>query len=432
MKIPVLVFAFCCILSAAGSSFAQIQVPLLGIGPMGTGPLKPAMGKGLPDADGDFEPVTRAGIVPDMDQTQDFALPRAFRISGNLSGDLALAIAAIRDDGAVFSGVINFSSGNYAIVAPAGTYSLRTCYGSPTTATYDDPAPVTVAADTTRDELLVPSTRYNVSGTVTGLEPSVFASIAFASPDKTTGATASIFPGVGSYSANLPSGAYDAFVVQIGITSGSISISPVGTATVIDASLTMDFAVGPTAYLSGMVTKSSIPPNSNMFALESPIPPVSGFNCIATSVSAGIAPVDQATGAYQMKILTGRSYFLLGSFPILPADPPQSPVVYQWVDPMPVDFQDDTVRGAPLSPPADTIVISGQVTVASGAGAENGILIDALLDLLCGGVSGGVGAPPTAYGTTTRTDSDGNYRLVVPKARLGQCSIKVSGPQPTP
>jgi hypothetical protein len=169
-----------------------------------------------------------------------------------------------------------------------------------------------------------------------------------------------------------------------------------------------------------------------MIALESSAMPVSGFNCVSASGSAGIAPVNQSTGAYQMTILTGRSYFLLGSFAILPPDPPQSGVFYQWADPMTVDFQGDTVRDAPVSPPTDTIVISGQVTVASTGIAENGILVDALLDLLCGGVSGGAGAPPTAFGRTTRTDSGGNYRLVLPRAPPFQCTIKVSGPQPTP
>jgi hypothetical protein len=432
MKISVLVFVFCCLLSAAATSFAQINLPLLGIGPLGTAPSKPAMKMALPDEDSDFEPVTRTGIIPDMDQTQDFALRRAFRIFGNLSGDQALAIAAIRDDGTVFTGVINPSSGNYAIVVPAGTYNLRTCYGSPTTATYDDSAPVTVAADTMRDEILAPITSYGVSGTVTGLDPSVFAQIAFVSQDGTTGGSTFIFPGVGSYSANLPSGVYTASVVQIGIVSGSISVSPVGTVTVVDSAVAMDFAVGPMAQLSGTVMKSSIPPNSSMIALESSAMPVSGFNCVSASGSAGIAPVNQSTGAYQMTILTGRSYFLLGSFAILPPDPPQSGVFYQWADPMTVDFQGDTVRDAPVSPPTDTIVISGQVTVASTGIAENGILVDALLDLLCGGVSGGAGAPPTAFGRTTRTDSGGNYRLVLPRAPPFQCTIKVSGPQPTP
>jgi hypothetical protein len=432
MKISVLVFVFCCLLSAAATSFAQINLPLLGIGPLGTAPSKPAMKMAFPDEDSDFEPMTRTGIVPDMDQTQDFALRRAFRIFGNLSGDQALAIAAIRDDGTVFRGFINSSSGTYAIVVPAGTYGLRTCYGSPTTATYDDPAPVTVAADTPRDESLAAITGYGVSGTVTGLDPSVFGQIAFVSQDRTTGSSTFIFPGVGSYSVNLPSGVYSTFVVQIDIVSGSLSSSPVGTVTVVDSAIAMDFAVGPMAQLSGTVMKSSIPPNSNMIALESPVMPVSGFNCVSTSGSTGIAPVNQSTGAYQMTILTGRSYFLLGNFAILPPDPPQTAVIYQSVDPMTVDFQGDTVRDATVSPPTDTIVISGQISVASGGGIADIAGYLAIVEAACRSSSTGTGAPSTAFVRATQTDSAGNYRLVLPRDPSFQCTLTVNGPQPAP
>ena len=390
------------------------------------------MSNGLPNADGDFEPVTRTGIVPDMDQRQDFALNGAFRIFGNISGGQAVAIVAIRDDSAVFSGVINLSSGNYAIVVPGGgTYRVRACYGSPTTATYDDPAPVTVTADTLRDEALPPITSYAVSGTVTGLDPSAFGSMAFAAQDGTTGGSAFIFPGLGSYSVNLPPGAYNASVAQINPATGAISIFPVGTVTVVDTAVTMNFAIGPTAQLSGTVMKSSIPANSSMLALETSAGPATGFNCVSSQVSTGIGQVDQSGGAYQMTLLTGRSYFLLGGFTILPADPPQTAVTYQWVDSMTVDFQGDTVRDATVAPPTDTIVISGQVS-AAGNGIADAPPFVSSDDVVCVRSSSGPTAPPTAFARGTQTDSAGNYQLVIPRDPSFQCTMRVSGPQPSP
>ncbi len=434
MKIPVLVFASSCLLSAATPSSAQTNWWLPGtdlLKPVMS--MKPVMSNGLPNADGDYVPVTRSGIVPDTDQTQDFTMNSAFRIFGNLSGGQALAIVAIRDDGSVFRGVINPSSGNYAIVVPgastvagSGTYRIRTCYGSPTTATYDDPTPVIVTTDTMRNEALPQITSYIVSGTVVGLDPSAFGSIAFAAQDGTTGGSNFIFPGLGTYSVSLPSGTYNASILQANLATGAFSFFPVGTVTVVDTAVTMNFTIGPTAQLSGTVMKSSIPPNSNMIALETSVMAPTGFNCVSSLGSTGIAPVDQSSGAYQMTLLISRSYFLLGSFAILPADPPQTAVTYQWVDPMTVDFHGDTVRDATVSPPTDTIVISGQVTTSSN------LSIEWLLDLTCGRSPSGSTAPPTAFTRGTQSDAAGNYRLVVPRDPSFQCTMTVSGPQPSP
>src|SRR5216683_8182061 len=83
MKIPVLVFASSCLLSAATPSSAQTNWWLPGtdlLKPVMS--MKPVMSNGLPNADGDYVPVTRSGIVPDTDQTQDFTMNSAFRIFG--------------------------------------------------------------------------------------------------------------------------------------------------------------------------------------------------------------------------------------------------------------------------------------------------------------------------------------------------------------
>ena len=426
MKIPVLVFASSCLLSAVPSS-AQTNLAFLGIDP-----LRSVIRNGLPNADGDFEPMRFTGIVPDMDQTQNFSLNRAFRITGNISGGQAAFLAAIRDDGTIFSGVVNASSGNYAVVVPMGTYRVRVCYGSPTTTTYDDPAPVTVSADTTRDEALPPITSYPVSGSVSGMDPSAFGNIAFAAQDGSSGGSGLIFPGLGTYSVNLPSGNYNASVLQLNFSTGGISIFPVGTVTVVDTAVTMNFAIGPTAQLSGTVMKSSIPPNSAMIALETTSMPPTGFTCVSNQVSTGVSPVDQGSGAYQMTLLTGRSYFLLGGFPILPADPPQTAATYQWVDSSTVDFQGDTVRDAAVSPPADTIAVTGQVTVGGSPDRIGDAIANALADAVCTRSSSGTTAPTTAFARGTQTDSGGNYRLVLPQDSSFQCSMTVSGPQPSP
>src|SRR5262249_15410963 len=156
-----------------------------------------------PNSDGDFETARRGGIVPDVDQVQDFALNHAFRIFGNISGNIATRVGAMRDDGAIYFGVINQSTGNFAIVVPAGTFTLRVCYGSggPST-TFDDPTPVIVAGDTMRDETLSAIVTHQVSGRVTGMDPGTFGSILFVSQDRRSGSSTFIFPGLGTYMAN--------------------------------------------------------------------------------------------------------------------------------------------------------------------------------------------------------------------------------------
>ena len=409
------------ILCAVGTSSAEIGVPLPAVAPT-----QRAIGRGLPDADSDFEPVTRSGITPDMDQTQDFALNRAFRIYGNFSGPQALRIAAIRDDGAVFMGVIDFRANSYAVVVPAGNYSLRSCYVG-IVSTFDDPDPVVVTADTQRDEMLPAFTSYTVSGVVTGVSPGLFAAIDLRSQDQRTSSAGLIDPGNGTYSANAPSGIYDANVLQVDFAAGTTSSYAVGTVMVSDGDAMMDFAVGTTGQLSGTVMMTSIPPGSVMLAVDS-VPSPSGFNCAVPQRTFGSGPVNPSSGFYRTTQLTGRTYFLGGAFPILPADPPQTAGTWQWIDPMLVDFQGDTVRDATVSPPAETITISGQVTVAGADGAVAAASVGAA----CEGPSSGTGLPPTTFARGTQTDAAGNYQLVVPNAPFMQCALTVNGPPPTP
>ncbi len=384
-----------------------------------------------PNSDTDFEPVTRTGIVPDMDQVQDFSLNRAFRISGNISGNMPASIAAQRDDGRIYLGVINPSAHNYAIVVPGGTYNVRICYGpGSTTATFDDPNPVVVASDTMRDETLSAITTHQVSGRVTGLDPGTFGSILFTSQDRRTGGSAFIFPGIGTYMAALADGTYDVAVLQIDPSFSAFSFLPVGSVTVSGSDVMIDFPVGTLATLSGTVTKNiPIPPNSVMFAQDSSAVVGSGFDCNSPLFSGGVAPVAQS-GAYQMRLLTGRSYNLAGSFPIHPADPPQSIGTWTSFDAVPVDFQGNVVRDEALSAPTDTITITGQVSPAGGFGPDLA-LPPFLEDLLCLGSN-------SAYGRSTQTQQSvptaagANYRLVVAKDPAATCTMTVSGPPPSP
>ena len=260
-----------------------------------------------PNSDTDFEPVTRTGIVPDMDQVQDFSLNRAFRIFGNISGNMPASIAAQRDDGAIYVGVINPSTHNFAIVVPAGTYGVRVCYGAgATTATFDDPSPVVVASDTMRNETLSAIATHQVSGRVTGLDPGTFGSIIFTSQDRRNGGSTFIFPGIGTYMAALADGIYNAVVAQIDPSLPAFSFFPVGSVTVSGSDVMIDFPVGSLATLSGMVTKNiPIPPNSVMFARDSSAVVGTGFDCNSPQFASGFAPVDQGTGAYRMRLSTG-------------------------------------------------------------------------------------------------------------------------------
>jgi hypothetical protein len=410
MKSKIAVFAFCGLICSAGTLQAQTN---------------------LPNDVNDFETLTRTGIVGDMDQIQDFALNRAFRIFGNISGGTASSIAATRDDGSVFAGVINPSSADYAIVVPAGTYTVRVCHGTPTTATYDDSDPVTVTVDTRRDETVSGITTHVVSGTVSGLDTGTIGTIIFSSDDGRTSGSAFIFPGLNTYSANLPDGNYNAVVAQIDLATSGISLFPVGTVAVSGTDVMMDFAIGSRGRLSGTVTMKSIPPQSNMIALDSSAVSPTGFNCASTTPASGFGSVDQSSGAYALRLLTGYSYFLSGSFPIFPSDPPQTAGTWQEVDPVAVVFQGDTTRDEMVSAPTDTIVISGQVTAASDGGPNVGLgcILSAFGVRLPLAGTGPV-APPSTFARGTQTDSGGNYRLVVPRGLT--YTMIVSGPAPMP
>ncbi len=385
-----------------------------------------------PNSDTDFEPVTRTGIVPDVDQVQDFSLNRAFRIFGNINGNMPASIAAQRDDGRIYLGVINPSTHNYAIVVPGGTYNVRICYGpGSTTATFDDPNSVVVASDTMRDETLSAITTHQVSGRVTGLDPGTFGSILFTSQDRRTGGSAFIFPGIGTYMAALADGTYDVAVVQIDPSFSAFSFLPVGSVTVSGSDVMMDFPVGTLATLSGTVTKNiPIPPNSVMFAQDSSAVVGSGIDCNSPLFAGGVAPVAQSGGAYQMRLLTGRSYNLAGSFPIHPADPPQIAGTWTSFDPVPVDFQGNVVRDEALSAPTDTITITGQVSPAGGFGSG-----DILPDFF--GVDFFWTDGSSTYGCSTQTQRTGlpnadNYRLVVAKDPQATGTMTVSGSPPSP
>lgn len=404
MKISTATFALGALLCLTGTPLAQTNSP------------------------SDFGTVRRSGILTDIDQVQDFSLPGAFRITGTVSGDSPTSVAATRTDGTVFPGAINTTTRNYAIPhLPAGDYTLRWCSGTTATATFDDPNPVMVTMDTVRDEVLPSVMTFNVSGTVTGLDPTAFASINFGSQDGRTGGSGFVIPG-GTYSANLPNGIYNVVVVQFDFATMGAFFFPVGSVTVSDAAVMMNFDVGPRAQLSGTVIMPMVPPNSNMFAFGS-VPSGTGFNCSSSSPAGGTAPADPGTGAYAMTLLTGRNYFLMAFLPVLAADPPQSTGVWTWVDPMRVDFVGDTMRDVVVNVPPDTVAITGQVTALASAGFGNAPFWPFHVFASCRTPGAGI-APPSTFSRSTQTDAANNYRLVVPRGLT--CEMAVMGPPATP
>jgi hypothetical protein len=288
---------------------------------------------------------------------------------------------------------------------------------------------VTVTVDTRRDETVSGITTHVVSGTVSGLDTGTIGTIIFSSDDGRTSGSAFIFPGLNTYSANLPDGNYNAVVAQIDLATSGISLFPVGTVAVSGTDVMMDFAIGSRGRLSGTVTMKSIPPQSNMIALDSSAVPPTGFNCASGSPAAGFGSVDQSSGAYGLRLLTGYSYFLSGTFPIFPADPPQTAGFWQDVDPVAVVFQEDTTRDEMVSALTDTIVISGQVTAASDG--RGNCYCAFLLDIFGTRPAGpGPVAPPSTFVRGTQADPAGNYRLVVPRGLI--YAMVVSGSRPTP
>lgn len=388
-------------------------------------------GPGAAQALGDRLPA----IVQNVDLTQgdtmqNVTLPDGLRQDGTISGGTATSIIAIKDDGSVFTGTINPSTGHYIIIESAGNYNDLLCYGpttpfSTTILTFND-GPIVVAGDMTRDEMLPGPTTSNVTGMVNGRDPATIGVVVLASQDGTTGGSGVVLPFQTNYSLSVPDGNYTAGYFQISFT-GATSRYVVGNV-MVNGPTQQDFSVPPSANVFGMV-------NSTMMAPQIPLPDFwyAFLDALGGRTAAPVAPTctgapgsggnvqGDMSGTYSLAVANGIDYSLSFLFQLLPSQPPQTPGSLIHRDPVTVSVQGDTQRDESIPAPPGTASISGQVTGASGDPVPNATV---------GAFATQVTGNPNAYfSRSTTTDSNGIYTLT---GLSGIYTVAVIPAPPTP
>jgi hypothetical protein len=369
---------------------------------------------------GTLLPKTRTGITATSDTTVSDTLPPGFKLSGSIQGSsMAIMVMARASDGTLYSGSVNFLTSRYVVVVPAGTYELTVCH-TPQSAlgslisSYKDPTSVQVSADTTRNITLPSVTTFMVSGAVTGLA-SIPAAISdmilyLTSADNVNQGMLQLETG-GAFSGPLPTGSYTASlgVAKIQHTATQtqfMTLYNLGTLTVSGASTTANFAVLPTAKLSGTVRVgglSTLPSNTSVTAID--LSNTANPNTISCAVVAGVSNVSvDPAGPYQLLMATGRNHTLNVEVPVMQGS---TSIGDAWYPTQGLQLTLSGARTQDLTMPAfpGTVAISGKITDGSGQGLAN-IAVGASTQQVT--PSAGVG-----FSASTKTDSSGNYRLVV-------------------
>jgi hypothetical protein len=356
-------------------------------------------------------------------------LPAGFRLAGVLnmtSGTPQMVAAVAAGGGAAYFGNINTQTRQYLVVVPAGTYNLTVChlpdlgftFGATTTVTYQDPTPVQVTQDTTRDVAIPAVTVRNVTGTVAGLpdlSDDAVATVRFNTANGGLGGTALVMPD-GSYAAKLPAGAYTASI-GVGSTTTSTMAYNVGAVTVAGADVAANFTLPAMANLSGAVQVAGMTTlqNASVSASDTSAPAGAQLGC-SPALGGGFVSV-AGNGAYQVSLVKGRTYLVNATVPISTTASLNIPKTTANVN-LPGDVTRNFVVGALPT----TWTISGQVTGPDGKGVPN-VSVTGWTDQISG-------VADASFQVSATTDANGNYQLT---ALAGSSyTLEFSPPTPTP
>ncbi len=353
----------------------------------------------------------RQAVDASSDITVDAQLAAGFVISGILSGRIATAheLFATNEDGEVFMGQIDHTTGEFQIVVPAGTYNLSVCYqprrlGSINLPNilYTDPASFPVNINVTRDLAVPDATLATVSGEVAGLDQlpdNTGVALVFSTADGSAGGTIPVNE-QGEFEGTLAHGTYTPSLVISDTTSSQplfsvfdISPEPI----VITGRSELHFAVPERSTITGRIRMSdlSAPPADSLILATEPAAMGRGGFCTAGLVQSA-ANID-AAGNYEIILANQRSYRMSLFVPIaggvLLADTGR-------------DLQNlsgNRVEDFMLPALPDEATISGRVTDPQGQGLM-GVTVVASAEQLAAGLS---------FFSTAVTDDDGNYTLTV-------------------
>jgi len=345
-------------------------------------------------------------------------LPAGFKLSGRISGPgMPVLVSASAGGTSVYTGTVDVLTGRYLIVLPAGTYALKVCYqpagaASAVIATYDDPAAVSVAGDTTHDASLPAVSLLQVSGAVSGLNnlpAGTATTIHFVSADRTAQGVFNLDAG-GSYQGVLPAGTY---VVSVGrqpiqflpLQSESLQLYNLGSLTVPGGAPPYNYAVPATVTLSGTITLvgfATLPTGSSLMATDASATLGTQLTCCTLPATSSASP--NLAGQYQMVLAQGRTFGVSTLIPFALQGNLFGTISYP-AAPDSLILNVNTDYSILIPRLTRTANIFGQVTDSQGRPVANVTVIargSAIQD-----------APNMGFAAADVTDAFGNYSIIV-------------------
>ena len=377
---------------------------------------------------------TRSPITATTNTTVNVTLPAGFKISGQVTGSLAVLNKVVARSGQdQFSANIDIPNSRYVVVVPAGTYQLSVCYLAASQIPPGVPilrhnvAPdVVVNADVVRD-ITIPSVDLRtVSGTVSGLNQfptNSTAALSFVTGDEDSGVTEQLLPG-GAYTAFLPNGTYTASLLlePPGGQQSILSLFNIGNLTV-NGPTTANFAAPAAVTLSGAVTRADatgMPPGSFLTVVDTTLPASAMDSGCVNHANASSGELATANGAYQLLVPRDRALRASVVYPLGAIGSILFPAGGRDLPALTANRTEDF--NIPAIPPLD-VTISGRVTDGGGQGVAE-VRVGAFSDQLTG-VAGQL-----SFSGQTQTDGNGNYTMNVPAGSNYQLTFVPRRPAP--
>jgi len=337
----------------------------------------------------------------------------------------AEAVAAKNDAGEIFPGTLTNgdlgTTDSYAVVVPAGTYSLSLCRierpedAATLKTVFVDPNPIKVQATTARNISVPLVIRRQMSGTVTGLDrlpANQGVTLALRADDGSAGYY-KLLSAEGTYAAQLPAGNYTAsLVLGFGDATTTTNLFNLGSVPLSGSPILADFDVPPTAQLSGAIRPATPGPIPDAFVIASDTSaPGAGAAVFPCNVPApdSRTSVSMSDGLYHMVLTGGRSYLVAAVIPVLSGELRVPSQITGSLQPDSVlDFDIPSLPGG--------AVLSGRVADSAGHG---------LLGVRVSVVP--TAGSPLDFRAESLTDSSGNYALTVLK---GHYDVFFTPPKP--
>jgi hypothetical protein len=374
----------------------------------------------------------QTGVSATSNVTVNKTLPPGLRLSGIIQGGGFGFLVTAQSGSNAYSGTVDFLSGRYLVILPAGTYTVKVVF-VPTAAgnqtvlmTYTHPNQVQVPADTTLNLTLPSPAMFNISGAVSGTSnipgSGGTTDLVFTSNDNSIQGLIPITAGTGTYSGVLPAGNYLVCITADNIPSGllieNLSVYNVGTVNV-SGNTTASFAVPNLVTLSGIAGFSGVTPTSGFIsATDTADLPTDPFIFLSGPRTSGVSFLTGFTGSYQMLLPQNRTYSMDVSYePSTIAGMVSYPVTMSTVNLPGNATYNFTVPSLPVQ-----VTVSGRVTDNSGNGVAD-VSVSAYTESL-------TGAANTAFSAGSTTDSNGNYSFNILSGTNYQMSFDPKPPTP--